>query len=287
MNKKLNNNIRTEIETNGGTVKMKRILSIILVLMMVYGMSISAHAETADETKQTISFRGIPWGSSPDAALETLEEQFGKDSIKVKPVENSYKYRQDDDDKSEKILIPMLLYSVEIENCTVAGYDVESIYLYFIPELSEDGQSYDLSETAGKFWYGEYRLLCPKSLSKSDMHADLSEKIETLYNDTATQGTKTLTISSSGMTADGNGNFKITHSTRNCNHLIWWDESSRLQMCQKPESGINLIYTCDFDRYSSEAMAIKKLIDQKGKAAKQAEQKKRIEDAVGTGTDGL
>ena len=125
---------------------MKRVLSIILALVLMYGTTISSHAETTDATKQAISFRGIPWGCSPSVALEMLEEQFGDDIIEVQSYEvKSKPYCQyDEDDKSQKAgyRIPMLRYYVKVENCTIAGYATGGFYLYFIPELSEDKQSY-------------------------------------------------------------------------------------------------------------------------------------------------
>lgn len=276
---------------------MKKVISLILALMLVLGMSVSSHAETTDETKQMISFRGIPWGCSPDAALEMLEEQFGEDSIKVTRTDSplrTYPYCQyDEDSDSVKVPIPMLIYRVDVENCKVAGYDTEYLLLYFIPELSEDEQSYDLSETAGKFWHARYMLSRPDTISTKEMRADLSDKISTLYKGIATGAVKTMKSFTMKSVKTSSG-LVATKETHECPHRIWSDEFSQLEMCGGPESGTKLIYKCNFRQYGPEAWAIKTLIDQKGAAAKQAERQKRIEesqkrieDAVGTGTDGL
>lgn len=265
---------------------MKRVLSIILVLVLMYGTTISSHAETTDETKKAISFRGIPWGCSPRVALEMIEEQFGDDIIEVQCYElKSAPYCQyDEDDKSQKAgySIPMLKYYVKVENCTIAGYATGGFYLYFIPELSEDRQSYDLSETAGKFWRGEYVLSCPKSITVGEMRTNLSDKIDTLYKDSATKTSKTMT--SIKMISSGSfPNISYSSKTVNCTHRIWQDDASQLEMCEASASSVKLVYKCNFGQYSFESMLIEKLIEQKGDEAKQ----KRIEDAVGTSTEGL
>lgn len=265
---------------------MKRVLSIILALVLMYGTTISSHAETTDATKQAISFRGIPWGCSPSVALEMLEEQFGDDIIEVQSYEvKSKPYCQyDEDDKSQKAgyRIPMLRYYVKVENCTIAGYATGGFYLYFIPELSEDKQSYDLSETVGKFWCGEYVLHCPESITIGEMRTNLSDKIDTLYKDNDTKKSKTMTsikmVSSGSFT-----NMSYSSKTVNCTHRIWQDDASQLEMCEAAASSVKLVYKCNFGQYSFEAMRIEQLIAQMGDAAKQ----KRIEDAVGTSTEGL
>lgn len=159
---------------------MKRIVGLMLMIAML--LSVSAFAENRD-----IDFRGLPWGCSPAEAIELLKKDLQIDEKEIKFSYVFYNLRQYEEVSkvSNYPLVEMLKCSITVPDLKVAGYKTQNkdnIELYFLPILSEDGQSYSLSEQEGMLWRAVYPVISkPGDVMKWTMREDLEGKLEALY----------------------------------------------------------------------------------------------------------
>lgn len=208
---------------------MKKILALLLLLLLCASACLNAFAE--EDT--AITFRGLPWGCSPEEAVRLLKEDLGAENIeRVSVFNNHYPYAITTHGNKNAYNLPMLSCLVTVNNCMAAGYDIETIFLYFLPKISDDQQSYELSETEAALWKASYTLTFPETLSSKDvMVDDLVGKLSSIYGEAETDNVKWTKVS------QGKGKYSVS-----CLHRVWQDEEYRIDLCAQDSTTMSLTY---------------------------------------------
>ena len=245
---------------------MKKWISILLLLMLCTGICMNASAEE----NTVITFRGLPWGCSPAEAIQLLKDDLGEENLEVGTLRSSYfPYSITTHGNKNKLNMPMLFCCITVNNCKAAGYDIRAINLYFHPKISEDQQSFELSENAASLWKAEYSLSMPETISDNRVLInDMVGKLNSIYGEGDTEYVEWTSVSSSGK------------STKSCRHHIWQDDENRIDVCSQIQGTMSVTY-CQKSVFSTQT-TINEIIQKEKEAKLQP-----IENPLDSSTDGL
>lgn len=158
---------------------MKKVLATILAILIVLSTSLCL----ADTHDGSILFRNAEWGASYSDVLEKLPE-----GVKMHAPKVSEYWRSTDDimfDENSwnyyKAELGCYSYSKSssMKNVKVAGYDIDTIYLYFLYDIDSNGLL--IKDDAHTSLIYAYYKLEPKD--PDTVYADLISKLTSLYGD--------------------------------------------------------------------------------------------------------
>ena len=267
---------------------MKKIISLVLMVAMMLSIGISSFAEE----DLSITFRGIPWGSSPDEAISMIKEELGLDEIEVSYTKySSYSLTQyGHEEVSNNIKVPVLECKIDIPDLVVAGYMAKgkvvtyysmfkdlsefekyNIILYFMPVISEDRTTYSLSEHEGALWRAVYPCLVRQTGT-----TDLYKKLEGLYGKIRKDSVQTITYTKNGLFS--------TPKYETVYYEYWAAEDGIVEIKEDEENrGLyELDYRCKIADISENARTIQTIRETEIETAR-----KEAEEADTSGTDGL
>lgn len=185
---------------------MKRNIALCLLCLSLFACFSPAQASD----KQKITFRNIPWGSSPVEALELLQEDLSQSSLRfsVSYETVSGVLASGGNDRSSSV--DMLKCTISVSGLKVAGYETagytsgivtnsmttkvgkNNIILYFMPSPS----TLTLSEQEGYLWRAVYPVLCrPSGKWITEMQDDLCTKLDNLYGQSQTRTYQSMKLS--------------------------------------------------------------------------------------------
>ena len=158
---------------------MKRILASLFALIMVFTTSICF----ADTYENPILFRNAKWGSSYSEVLTVLPADVKMYSPKISEYWRLSGDMMFDEGSWDYFKAELGCYSYSqsssMKNVKVAGYDVDTIYLYFLYDNGSDGLLVK-DEAHTSLIYAYYKLE-PKD--PDTVYADLVAKLTSLYGD--------------------------------------------------------------------------------------------------------
>ena len=158
---------------------MKKFVSIVLVMMLI----LTASSCFADTHESPILFRNAKWGSNYSTVLSLLPEGVKMYSPKVSEYWRLTDDRMFDESSWDYYKAELGCYayskSSSMKNVKVAGYEVDTIYLYFLYEVGADGLLIK-DDTHTSLMYAYYKLE-PKD--PDAVYADLVAKLTSLYGD--------------------------------------------------------------------------------------------------------
>ena len=259
---------------------MKRIsvFALAVMLCLVFLMS-----SVSADTKEEITFRGIPWESSVEDTLSSLKKEFKSGMISNSEfiqasVADEYTY--------------VIHYNIKAPGLKVAGFPVKGDYitdninleLFFLAKLDESQSS--VSEKEGKLVGAKYVNIYSDSMSFDSLSAELEKKLNGLYGSgrslsskdgdwnkewTVNNASITGDIAKMAVTASGMGGFiKVT--------------------TYEPE-GCSLFYSYNSPEIRQEAKTVRDVYNHAADEKRQQEEKQRQEqqekEEKERGTDGL
>ena len=265
---------------------MKKLLATLCVFLLVCSACTVTYAE-----ESTITFRGIPWHSSPDNAIKMLEEQFDADNMTVEysiNTDNLQQWHPKSTKRQNTYHIPILVYTIEAPSLKIAGYELyDSIMLEFIPVLSEDGQTYELSEEAGSLWAAYYYLKLPDIMTMSEMKEDLTSKLDSIYGQYSYRYTNEITVSGfkngKAYARHEKNVVWAQHPNPDQRSLVYHVPNAYIELSCDHDDYVTLSYKCNINEIEETVSAIEEIIE----SEKEAEKNSEFENSVGHGTDGL
>ena len=158
---------------------MKKILAFMLTIMLVASFGVCL----ADTHDSAILFRNANWGAAYSEVLEKLPEGVKMYAPKVSEYWRLTADRMFDDSSWDYYKAELGCYSYSksssMKNVKVAGYDVDTIYLYFLYTIDSNGLLVKDDDHTSLI-YAYYKLE-PKD--PDAVYTDLVSKLTSLYGD--------------------------------------------------------------------------------------------------------
>ena len=218
-------------------------------------------------SKNEILFREIPWESSVYDSIEKLQEST---PLYVQKIDTSL-YEKQFSDWPEPVKVISIRF--KILGLKVAGFPAEDVTLYFLPEISNDLNSY--SKTDGRLIAAEYNSIEKiEGKSWNGTYEEIKKKLDILYgehdNDEWVQNGVHITI---GTTTHDERRIKSKALDNMLNEPIGKNDYYSASVMD----GYRLIYSCWSDSVQTKISTIKDIDNQAEAAAQKKLEQERLE----------
>ncbi|MBR2718497.1 MAG: hypothetical protein IKB78_04260 [Clostridia bacterium] len=235
----------------------------VLVFLSIFLLACAASCLA--EQPQEITFRNLPWRISPDEALELLKQDFGLDELDTHCFVGPQVFCGTGDFEGPSV--PMILYNITLPNLTVAGYEGNSILLFFLLTPTEDGTDISYSHDTALLWKAEYGGLT-RSKKGSD-NVSLSDKLTKLYGERKEHW------------------WDDFHRGKHSNYLEYYWTGLNSSVVLTKTSPYKLTYYCSGDDLNSIVKTTEAIVANSLLLRQQKEELKRQQELENANTDGL